>query len=86
VCERIEAWRPAPPFDVVITRAFSDLAAFIAAAGRLIARGGRLAAMKGVYPHEEIAQLPLGWRLQHVVALAIPGLRAHRHLVLLEQA
>ena len=86
VCERVEAWRPAQPFEMVITRAFSDLTAFVTAAGRLAMSGGRLAAMKGVYPHEELAQLPTGWRLRQALALAVPGLHAQRHLVLLEAA
>jgi 16S rRNA (guanine527-N7)-methyltransferase len=86
VRERVEAWRPARRFDVVITRAFSDLAQFAAAAGRHAAPGGRLAAMKGVYRQEEIAQLPPSWRLQRALPLAIPGVRGARHLVLLEPA
>jgi 16S rRNA (guanine527-N7)-methyltransferase len=39
--------------------------------------------MKGIYPHEEVTQLPAGWRLQEAIALAVPGLRAQRHLLLL---
>ena len=39
---------------MVISRAFSDLAEFVTLAGRHVAPGGRLAAMKGVYPYEEI--------------------------------
>jgi 16S rRNA (guanine527-N7)-methyltransferase len=81
VCERAEAWKPAVAFDVVISRAFSDLAEFISLAGRHAAPGGRLVAMKGVYPYEEIAQLPQGWHVLEVIPLAVPGLRAQRHLV-----
>jgi 16S rRNA (guanine527-N7)-methyltransferase len=43
-----------------------------------------LAAMKGIYPHEEIAQLPAGWRLREAAQLTVPGLRAQRHLLLVE--
>ncbi len=39
--------------------------------------------MKGVYPHEELAQLPAGVRVEAVVPLDVPGLGAVRHLVLL---
>jgi 16S rRNA (guanine527-N7)-methyltransferase len=39
--------------------------------------------MKGIFPHEEIAQLPQGWRLQQGVELTVPTLRAQRHLLLL---
>ncbi|HEY7657022.1 MAG TPA: 16S rRNA (guanine(527)-N(7))-methyltransferase RsmG [Burkholderiales bacterium] len=81
VCERAEAWKPAVAFDVVISRAFSDLAELISLAGRHAAAGGRLVAMKGVYPYEEIAQLPKGWHVLEVIPLAVPGLRAQRHLV-----
>ena len=83
VCERVESWRPGRAFDMVISRAFSDLGEFIAAAGAHVAAGGRLAAMKGVYPHEEIARLPRGWRLHETVPLTVPGLHAQRHLLLL---
>jgi 16S rRNA (guanine527-N7)-methyltransferase len=83
VCERVETWRPGRTFEMVISRAFSDLAEFVNLAGRHVAPGGRLAAMKGIYPHEEITQLPAGWRLDEAVPLTVPGLRAQRHLLLL---
>jgi 16S rRNA (guanine527-N7)-methyltransferase len=84
-CERVETWRPGRTFEMVISRAFSDLAEFIKLAGRHVAPGGRLAAMKGIYPHEEITQLPGGWGLVRALALAVPGLRAQRHLLLIER-
>jgi 16S rRNA (guanine527-N7)-methyltransferase len=80
-CERVEAWKAPGPFGVVISRAFSDLAEFVSLAGRHAAAGGRLVAMKGVHPYEEIAQLPRGWRVEQVLPLTVPGLRARRHLV-----
>jgi 16S rRNA (guanine527-N7)-methyltransferase len=86
VCERVETWQAGRTFDVVISRAFSDLAEFVKLAGRHVAPGGRLAAMKGIYPHEELTQLPAGWRLDQALPLAVPGLRAHRHLLLISQA
>jgi 16S rRNA (guanine527-N7)-methyltransferase len=82
-CDRVEAWRPGRAFEVVISRAFSDLAEFVNLAGKHAAPGGRLAAMKGIYPHEELAQLPPGWTLASAVPLTVPGLRARRHLLLI---
>jgi 16S rRNA (guanine527-N7)-methyltransferase len=82
-CGRVETWQPGGPFDMVISRAFSDLAQFVSLAGRHVASGGRLAAMKGIYPHEEVTQLPAGWRLQDAIALTVPGLRVERHLLLI---
>jgi 16S rRNA (guanine527-N7)-methyltransferase len=82
VRERVESWRPGRSFELVISRAFSDLAEFVNLAGRHAAPGGRLAAMKGIYPHEEVTQLPAGWHLESAVPLSVPGLRASRHLLL----
>ncbi len=83
-CERAESWKPAARFEVVISRALSDLGEFVGLASRHVAPGGRLAAMKGVHPHDEIAQLPQAWQARQVIPLAVPGLRAQRHLVLIE--
>lgn len=83
ICQRIEAWHTEQCYDLVISRAFSDLREFVAAAGRFCAQGGVLAAMKGVYPDEELAQVPREFRLEKVVALKVSRLGARRHLVLL---
>ena len=83
VTSRVETWEAPRRFDVVISRAFSDLAEFVSLAGRLCADGGVLAAMKGVYPYDELAQLPAGYRMEKAISLAVPGLRAERHLVLI---
>ena len=55
-------------------------------AGRLLGTGGALAAMKGIYPYEELAQLPAEWRVAGTTALKVPGLRGERHWVRLEPA
>lgn len=83
--ERVEQWRPTVTYQVVISRAFAELADFVRFAGHLLAPGGRLAAMKGLNPHEEIAQLPEGFRVERVVPLSVPGVDGERHLVLIER-
>lgn len=84
-CERAEAWQPEEKCDVVISRAFSDLAEFVKLTGHLLAEGGVLLAMKGVHPYEEIAQLPAGWRVAEVIPLQVPGVEGARHLVRVER-
>jgi len=84
VTERVEAYRPTEPFKTVISRAFSDLADFIKLAGHLCASDGVMIAMKGLHPDEEIAQLPLTWKVEKVVRLEIPQLEASRHLVFMQ--
>ena len=86
--ERVENFHPVDGFDVVISRAFSDLADFAGLAGHLCAPGnggGRLVAMKGVYPHEELAQLPAQFMVEKILPVTVPGLEAERHLVLIKQ-
>lgn len=84
-CERVEAWRPEAPFDLIITRAFAELGEFAQASAHLLAAGGRLAAMKGLYPYEEIDRLPHEFIVREVVKLKVPGLNAERHLVTMER-
>ena len=86
VSERVESYRPAQPFDVAISRALSSLASFAAQARHLVAPCGRLAAMKGAYPREEIEALPSGVRFVDALPLEIPGMDARRHLIFMESA
>ncbi|HEY2629065.1 MAG TPA: 16S rRNA (guanine(527)-N(7))-methyltransferase RsmG [Usitatibacter sp.] len=86
VCDRVESWKPAKQFDVAVSRAFSDLADFVEQARHLVAAGGRLIAMKGVHPFDEIARVPSTHRVSQVLELTVPGLEAHRHAVFLEAA
>ena len=85
VCARVEEVRQSPGFDGVVSRAFAELADFVRLSGHLLAPGGRLYAMKGVYPHEEIARLPEGFALAQALELTVPGLDAHRHLIIIER-
>lgn len=89
VAERVENFCSTDGFDTVISRAFSDLGDFVKLAGHLCAEGddgGRLAAMKGVYPDEELMQLPAQFSLENVLSVAVPGLEARRHLVIIKRA
>lgn len=86
VCDRVENWKPPVKFDAVVSRAFSDLADFVAQAQHLVAPGGRLIAMKGVYPFDEIARVPATHRVAKVLELHVPRLEAKRHLVFVEAA
>ena len=86
VCERIEEYQTKHLFSAVISRAFSDLPAFIEKAGRFVAPEGTLLAMKGVHPAAELARIKGGFKLSGVTPLAVPGLDAERHLVFLKAA
>jgi len=79
---RVQDWRPAEKFAVVISRGFASLVDFVAGCSHLAAPGGILAAMKGVYPRDELARLPPGCDCRDVRRLRVPLLEAERHLVL----
>ena len=81
---RVEELRDEAPFDVVISRAFADLATFAATSARHVAPQGMLAAMKGVHPQGEIAELGDAYAVESI-ALLVPGLDAERHLVILRK-
>lgn len=85
-CTRVESWSAQQPFDTVVSRAFSDLPEFLALAGGLCAKDGVVIAMKGIYPHDELARVPEDFRLCRVVSLQVPGLGAERHAALLQPA
>jgi 16S rRNA (guanine527-N7)-methyltransferase len=67
--------------DFIISRAFGDLADFIKVAGHLLKPGGRMLAMKGVYPDEEVRAIPAGWTLLRAEELQVPGVEGARHLL-----
>ncbi len=81
VSERIELWQTAKKFEVIVSRAYSELSEFVAQTGHLLAPGGDLLAMKGIYPHEEITRLPANFRVEKVAELSVAELDAKRHLV-----
>jgi 16S rRNA (guanine527-N7)-methyltransferase len=82
---RVEELATSPLFDVVISRAFADLAAFVQAALRHVARDGRLVAMKGVHPDAELAELPPSVEVEETRVLAVPFVEGARHLVVMRR-
>lgn len=78
---RAENWRPPLRFHSVLARALGPLERIVPWCGHLVDDGGRLLAMKGRFPDEELAHLPSGWKLTAAHRLVVPGLDEERHLV-----
>ena len=78
---RAEAYKPAVQFDTVLARAVGPIAELVRQAGPLVIGGGRLLAMKGRYPGDELASKLSGWKVAAVHRLSVPGLDEERHLV-----
>ncbi|WP_321907183.1 MULTISPECIES: 16S rRNA (guanine(527)-N(7))-methyltransferase RsmG [unclassified Paraburkholderia] len=85
VTGRVESLRPGvevpKKFDLIVSRAFADLADFVTLARHLVADGGAIWAMKGVHPEGEIERLPSGTKALNTIRLNVPMLDAERHLI-----
>ena len=68
----------------ISSRAFAELALFVSLTRHRLAPGGRWLAMKGVRPDAEIAVLPANCKVEAMIRLAVPGLDAERHLIILK--
>lgn len=78
---RIEALAEPATYDAITARALATLPLILELGGHLLKPSGELLAMKGVHPVDEIAELPAGWEVRASHPLAVPGLDAERHLV-----
>ena len=85
VCERVEQFRPVEKFDIVISRAFAELADFVNGAVHLVAEEGRMFAMKGQHPVDEIARLPAGFEIEKTIELVVPQIEGQRHLLVIKK-
>lgn len=83
---RVEQLQSENKYEVITSRAFSDLSSFVSLSGHLLKEGGRFIAMKGAIPQVEIAQLPSQWTVAEILPLAVPGLQAERHLVIIQRS
>lgn len=83
---RAEAVDEPGAYEAITARALATLPEILAVGGHLLAPSGRLLAMKGARPDDEIAALPARWRLEAIHPLAVPGLAAERHLVIVARA
>ncbi len=82
---RVEDIAPTKKFEIIISRAFSDLSLFISLTRHLLDVQGKWLAMKGVYPEAELIDLVknTGVTASKVELLNVPGLEAQRHLAFL---
>jgi 16S rRNA (guanine527-N7)-methyltransferase len=82
-CGRVEQYHPATGFSAIVSRAFAELADFVALSRHLLAADGVWLAMKGLRPREEIARLPDTVRVAAIHPLDVPGAGGERHLVVM---
>ncbi len=83
VHDRVENFRPEEKFDMIISRAFSELGLFMQLTRHLIAPNGRWLAMKGHVPEDELTKLDK--KHSKIIELKVSGLDAERHLIVFEE-
>lgn len=78
---RIESYQSPRQLDIVVSRAFASLADFVSGCDHLCGPDCTLLAMKGLYPEEEIRQLPKGWQVSSATAIDVPDCEGQRHII-----
>ncbi len=81
VDSRLENYRPAQPFDGVLSRAFASLPDMVTLCTPLLRDGARLYAMRGVAGEDETRSLLRSGMQAHCEHLDVPGLDEPRSLV-----
>ena len=79
---RVEAMQG--QYAQISSRAFAEIGLFISLTRHLLAPDGRWMAMKGVRPDDELKALPADITVEAIIPLAVPGLEAERHLIILK--
>ncbi|KZN77057.1 16S rRNA methyltransferase [Pseudoalteromonas luteoviolacea H33-S] len=82
VQSRVEEYQPSVKLDGVLSRAFASLQDMVQWCTHLIDSSGRFVALKGMYPQEELDNLPEGISLEQNVTLQVPNLEGERHLII----
>lgn len=81
VNDRVEAYHPSEPFDMIVSRAFASLADMTRWCRHLRAVDGCFLAMKGQYPDDEISAINDEFRVAESIAIRVPGVEGERHLL-----
>ena len=85
VQSRVEDFHDDSGFDGVLSRAFASLNDMLSWCGHLPAAHGCFLALKGLYPTEELEQLPTGFVVVGAHPLAVPELDGERYLIILKK-
>jgi len=82
---RVEDYQDEKQFDGVISRAFASLNDMLSWCEHLPAENGRFYALKGLYPQDELEQLPEQYKIESIEQINVPGIDASRHIVIISK-
>lgn len=86
LCARVEQMKVPGGYDIIISRAYADIAQFIKSTEHLSAPHGRLFAMKGQAVDAELTALPSHWQVESKQQFSVPQVEGQRFLVSLKKA
>ena len=81
---RVEEFQPAQKFNAVISRAFASLQDMTEGCAHLLENDGVFLAMKGIYPHDELAPIADKIELLESIKLNVAETDGERHLLVLQ--
>lgn len=73
VNKRVESYAPPDTFDIVISRAFADIAKMVRCCVHLLDDDGEFWAMKGVFPQDELSDLEKHYKVKTYTKLRVPS-------------
>lgn len=82
---RVEDYQDEAKFDGVISRAFASLNDMLSWCAHLPATEGRFYALKGLYPEQELTQIPNDCKVERIEKMQVPGIDASRHIVIISK-
>jgi 16S rRNA (guanine527-N7)-methyltransferase len=80
---RVERFQSDVLFDGIVSRAFASLKDMVNGCEALLSADGKLYAMKGIFPDEELSHLPKHFIVEDSHALSVPDVEEARHLLLI---
>lgn len=85
VHSRCEDFHPEEGFDTIVSRAFASIKVMLTSTNHLIHKQGQFLAMKGIYPYQEMAEIPEDFKVTAVHKIQIKGLDVERCVVCLNK-
>ena len=79
--QRVEAYQPNHPFDIVLSRAFSAISDMLTQCDHLVSDSGFFLAMKGKKPDSELSQIAKGYKVVDLLGVNVPQIDSERHLI-----
>lgn len=85
VCERVEKFQPKTHYDVVISRAFTEVGKYLTLTSHLCSDNTKVYAMKGPRVESEQNAKKFGFKLLQDIDIDVPFLDAQRRLLIFEK-